>query len=103
MLIVGVSMAYHLCLRISEYASKTKLPHPESHQFDSQSVEFQCSNKSSLIPSSALSKVSWYNNKSVKFTIQHAKNVRAGLTILFCVFRFYFLQSFFLLVMYEYN
>jgi hypothetical protein len=39
---VAVSMAYYLCLRSSEYASKTKTatPHPESHQFDSQSVEF---------------------------------------------------------------
>jgi hypothetical protein len=78
MLAVGVSMAYHLCLRISGYASKTKIPHPKSHQFDSQSVEFQCPNKPSLIPSFALRTISWYNIKLVKFTIQHAKNVRAG-------------------------
>ena len=43
MLATGVSMAYHLCLRASEYVSKTKIPHPESHQFDSQSVEFHSS------------------------------------------------------------
>ena len=78
MLAVGVSMAYHLCLRISEYASKTKIPHPESHQFDSQSVEFQCSTKSTLIPSFALCTISWYDIKLVKFTIQHAKNILAG-------------------------
>jgi hypothetical protein len=84
MLAVGVSMAYHLCLRISEYASKTKIPHPESHQFDFQSVEFQCSNKSTLIPSFTLRKISWYDIKLVKFTIQHAKNVRAGYGIPIC-------------------
>ena len=38
---VAVSMAYYLCLRSSEYVSKTSAPRPESHQFDSQSVEFQ--------------------------------------------------------------
>jgi hypothetical protein len=84
MLAVGVSMAYHLCLRISEYASKTKIPHPESHQFDSQSVEFQCSNKSTLFPSFALRTISWYDTTLVKFTIQHAKNVRAGYGIPIC-------------------
>ena len=85
MLAVSVSMAYHLCLRICEYASKTKIPHPESHQFDSQSVEFQCSNKSTLIPSFALRTISqWYDIKLIKFTIQHAKNVRAGYGIPIC-------------------
>ena len=84
MLAVGVSMAYHLCLRISEYASKTKIPHPESHQFDSKSVEFQCSTTYALIPSFALRTTSWYNIKLVKFTIQHAKNVRAGYGIPIC-------------------
>ena len=39
---VGVSMAYSLCLRASEYVSKTKIPDPESHQFHSKSVEFKC-------------------------------------------------------------
>ena len=38
---VAVSMAYYLCLRSSEYVSKTSTPRPEAHQFDSQSVEFQ--------------------------------------------------------------
>jgi len=34
---VAVSMAYYLCLRSSEYASRTSTPRPEAHQFDSQS------------------------------------------------------------------
>jgi len=36
MLAVGVAMTYHLCLRASEYASRTEIPDPESHQFDSK-------------------------------------------------------------------
>ena len=54
MLAVGVGMAYYLCLRASEYASKTKTPDPESHQFDSKSVEFKCFHSSNLVPSSRM-------------------------------------------------
>ena len=78
MLATGVSMAYHLCLRASEYASKTKVPDPDSHQFDSQSVQFQCSDQPTLIDSCSMRRISWARVKLIKFTIQHAKNIRAG-------------------------
>jgi hypothetical protein len=78
---VGVSMAYHLCLRASEYASRTKIPNPESHQFDSQSVEFQCIAIDSLVPSYSMQNISWHRVKLIKFTIQHAKNIRSGFGI----------------------
>jgi len=84
MLATGVSMAYHLCLRASEYASKTKIPHPESHQFDSHSVEFQCTGLPPLVPSSSMATISWSKVQLVKFTIQHAKNIRKGYGIPIC-------------------
>jgi hypothetical protein len=84
MLATGVSMAYHLCLRASEYVSKTKIPHPESHQFDSQSVEFQCSGVPQLVPSSSMITIPWTKVTLIKFTIQHAKNVRKGYGIPIC-------------------
>ena len=42
MLAVGVSMAYHLCLRISEYASKTKIPHPaiKIHHYNIDGINY---------------------------------------------------------------
>ena len=84
MLATGVSMAYHLCLRASEYVSKTKIPHPESHQFDSQSVEFECSGVPQLVPSSSMINIPWSKVTLIKFTIQHAKNVRKGYGIPIC-------------------
>lgn len=78
MLAVGVSMAYYLCLRASEYVSKSTIPDPESHQFDSKSVEFQCFNTTTLIPSSGMRSICWTSIEIVRFTIQHAKNVRRG-------------------------
>ena len=84
MLATGVSMAYHLCLRASEYASKTKIPHPESHQFESRSVEFQCTGIPQLVPSSSMVTISWTRVTLIKFTMQHAKNVRKGYGIPIC-------------------
>jgi hypothetical protein len=78
MLAVGVGMAYYLCLRASEYASKTKTPDPESHQFDSKSVEFQCFHMANLVPSCRMHSTCWTSVEIVKFTIQHAKNIRKG-------------------------
>jgi len=78
MLAVGVGMAYYLCLRASEYASKTKTPDPESHQFDSKSVEFKCFHMAHLVPSCHMHSTCWTSVEIVKFTIQHAKNIRKG-------------------------
>ncbi len=71
MLAVGVAMA--LCLRASEYASRTEIPDPESHQFDSKSVEFKFSDTNVLIRSSNLLSTNW-----IRFTTQHAKNIQKG-------------------------
>ena len=84
MLATGVSIAYNLYLRASEYVSKTKIPHPESHQFDSRSVEFQCTGIPQLVPSSSMVTISWSRITLIKFTIQHAKNVRKGYGIPIC-------------------
>ncbi len=40
MLATGVSLAYHLCLRSSEYVTKTIVPIDDSHQFKTTEVEF---------------------------------------------------------------
>ena len=76
-------MAYHLCFRASEYVSKTKISHPASEQFDSRSVEFQCSGIPQLVPSSSMV-ISRSRITLIKFTIQHAKNVRKGYGIPIC-------------------
>ena len=63
---------------------KTKIPHPESHQFDSRSVEFQCTGIPQLVPSSFMVTISWSRVTLIKLTIQHAKNVRKGYGIPIC-------------------
>jgi len=78
MLAVGVAMAYYLCLRASEYVSRTLVPDPESHQFDSKSVEFKRFGSDILIPSSSMHTTAWAQVEIVRFTIQHAKNVKRG-------------------------
>jgi len=78
MLAVGVAMAYHLCLRASEYASRTEVPDPESHQFDSKSVEFKFFDNNILVPSSNLLSTNWHNLDVIRFTIQHAINIKKG-------------------------
>ena len=40
MLATGVSLAYHLCLRSSEYVTRTIVPIDDSHQFKTTDVEF---------------------------------------------------------------
>jgi len=75
---VGVSMVYYLCLRASEYGSNTKIPDPESHQFDSKSVELKYFTDSNLVPSSSMHAICWTSVEIVQFTIKHAKNIRRG-------------------------
>jgi hypothetical protein len=72
MLALGVAMAYHLCLRANEYASRTEIPDPESHQFDSNSVEFK------FFKNNVLLSTNWHNLEVICFTIQHAKNFKKG-------------------------
>jgi len=67
MLAVGVGMAYYLCLRASEYVSKTKTPDPESHQFDSKSVEFKCFHMANLVPSCHMYSTCWTSVEIIKF------------------------------------
>jgi hypothetical protein len=50
--------------------------HPESHQFDSQSVEFLI--KGRLVPSHFMHNFQWKQIELVKFTLQHAKNIKKG-------------------------
>lgn len=76
---VAIAMAYYLCLRSSEYVSKTLTPHPDSHQFDSQSIEFQIAGH--LVPSHLMGNYQWHQVELVKFTLQHAKNIKGGFGI----------------------
>ena len=73
---VAVAMAYYLCLRSSEYVSRTATPQEEAHQFDSQSVEFQVNGR--LIASHQMQRYKWHQVELVKFTLQHAKNIKGG-------------------------
>ena len=71
---VAVAMAYYLCLRSSEYVSKTATPQEDAHQFDSQSIEFQVNGR--LIGSHQMRHYKWHQIELVKFTLQHAKNIK---------------------------
>ena len=46
MLATGISMAFYLCLRSSEYVSRTVIPIEDSHQFLSADVEFMLNDES---------------------------------------------------------
>ena len=73
---VAVAMAYYLCLRSSEYVSKTAAPQEDAHQFDLQSIEFQVNGR--LIGSHQMRHYKWHQIELVKFTLQHAKNIKGG-------------------------
>ena len=64
---VAVAMAYYLCLRSSEYVSKTATPQEDAHQFDSQSIEFQVNGR--LIGSHQMRHYKWHQIELVKFTV----------------------------------
>ena len=65
----------HYC---SKHASRTEIPDPESHQFDSKSVEFKFFDNNILVPSSNLLSTNWHNLDVIRFTIQHAINIKKG-------------------------
>jgi len=77
MLATGVAIAYFLCLRSSEYVSKTIVPIEDSHQFRSTDVEFLLNDDSNqLIASNNIVSQPWSSIKLVKFSLLHAKNIR---------------------------
>jgi integrase len=79
MLATGVALAYFLCLRSSEYVSKTIVPIDDSHQFRSTEVEFLLNDGSlTLIASNKLKNQKFSAFKLVKFSMLHAKNIRRG-------------------------
>ena len=77
MLATGVAVAYLLCLRSSEYVSKTIVPIEDNHQFRSSDVEFMFNNGSfQLLASNKIAPQPWTSIKLVKFSLLYAKNIR---------------------------
>lgn len=77
MLATGISMGFFLCLRCSEYISKTIVPLEDTHQFQSSDVQFMLNDGSqTLIESHLVQQHHWHQIKLVKFSLQHAKNIR---------------------------
>ena len=77
MLAAGVAVAYFLCLRSSEYVSKTVVPIDDNHQFRSTDVEFMLTSGShQLLASNKITNHPWTSIKLVKFSLLHAKNIR---------------------------
>jgi hypothetical protein len=77
MLATGASMAFYLCLRSSEYVSRTVIPIEDSHQFLSVDVQFML-NYGSLrfVDSNKIHNLAFHDFKVVKFSMLHAKNIR---------------------------
>jgi len=80
---VAVAMAYYLSLRASEYVTRTAVPDPEGHQFDSNSIEFLVTGHQNLIPSHLIRTIPWDQIEIVRFTIRHAKNIKHGIPLSF--------------------
>ena len=77
MLATGIYMAFFLCLRSSEYISKTVVPLVDTHQFLTSDVEFVLNdNSTTLVPSNRLQNYEYSAFKIVKFSMLHAKNIR---------------------------
>jgi len=77
MLATGISIGFYLCLRCSEYISKTIVPLEDPHQFLSSDVQFMLNDGSqTLIDSNLVQHHHWHQIKLVKFSLQHAKNIR---------------------------
>ena len=72
MLATGVAMAYNLCLRASEYASRTIVPRDDSHQFVSESVEFTCSGSDVFVPSHLMHRHRWSEVGNMRRTSKSA-------------------------------
>jgi hypothetical protein len=76
MLATGVSLAYHLCLRSSEYVTRTIVPIDDSHQFKTSEVEFMLNDGSFKLLASNKLHCPYSAIKLVKFSMLHAKNIR---------------------------
>ena len=76
MLATGVSLAYHLCLRSSEYVTRTVVPIDDSHQFKTSEVEFMLNDGSFKLLASNKLHCPYSAIKLVKFSMLHAKNIR---------------------------
>ena len=76
MLATGVSLAYHLCLRSSEYVTRTIVPIDDSHQFRTTDVEFLLNDGSFTFIASNKLHCPYSAIKLVKFSMLHAKNIR---------------------------
>ena len=79
MLATGVQMGFFLCLRSSEYISKRVVPLVDTHQFLSTDVQFVLRDgQFTLINSNQIRHYEYTDFKTVKFSMQHAKNIRNG-------------------------
>jgi len=77
MLATGVQMGFFLCLRSSEYVSKRVVPLVDTHQFLSTDVQFVLRDERyTLINSNQIRHYKYTDFKTVKFSMQHAKNIR---------------------------
>jgi hypothetical protein len=77
MLATGVQMGFFLCLRSSEYVSKRVVPLADTHQFLSTDVQFVLRDgPHTLINSNQIRHYDYTDFKTVKFSMQHAKNIR---------------------------
>ena len=77
MLATGISMTFYLCLRSSEYVSRTVIPIEDSHQFLSADVEFMLNDESlRFVASNNIHGLNYQDFKVVKFSMLHAKNIR---------------------------
>jgi hypothetical protein len=77
MLATGISMAFFLCLRSSEYVSRTIIPIEDTHQFLSSAVEFMLNDGTrTFIASHQLHNFDFGQFSILKFSMLHAKNIR---------------------------
>ena len=77
MLATGVYVAFFLCLRSSEYVSKTVVPLADTHLFMSTDVQFVLNDPQfTLINSNQIGTYAYEDLKTVKFSLLYAKNIR---------------------------
>jgi hypothetical protein len=77
MLATGVYMGFFLCLRSSEYISKTVVPLIDTHQLLSTDVQFVLHDAHhTLVNSNQIRHYKYTDFKTVKFSMRHAKNIR---------------------------
>jgi hypothetical protein len=79
MMATGVYMGFFLCLRSSEYISKTIVPLIDTHQFRATVVQFVLHDACyTLVNSNQIRNYKYEDFKTVKFSMLHAKNIRNG-------------------------